>query len=174
MGELTYSSIILDLGTRWRWVVTFTPRPHFPRGKIPRYSLDRRLGGPQSRSGRCGGERNLALAGNRTPAVQPVARRCTDWAVPTPALCHVIHRIPIGILCSLLSLLAGCEAIRGTLLRDSVPEIGIARQVLVKASHIRFEKNLPSCLGGDTRLWTDRHDLHIRHCFTLQRTPRNV
>jgi hypothetical protein len=44
-----------------------------PQGKSPRYPLDRRLGGPQSRYGRCGEEENLAPAGNRTPAVQPVA-----------------------------------------------------------------------------------------------------
>jgi hypothetical protein len=38
---------ILDLGVRRRWVVSFTPRPHYPQ-----YPLDRRLGEPQSRSGR--------------------------------------------------------------------------------------------------------------------------
>jgi hypothetical protein len=32
-------------------VVSFTPRPIHPRGKRPRYALDRRLGGPQIRSG---------------------------------------------------------------------------------------------------------------------------
>jgi hypothetical protein len=42
-----------------------------PPGKDPQYPLDRRLGGPQSRSGRCGVE-------NRIPAVQPVACRYTD------------------------------------------------------------------------------------------------
>jgi len=41
---------ILNLGTRWRWVVNFRPRPLYPRVKSPRYPLDRRLG-PQSRSG---------------------------------------------------------------------------------------------------------------------------
>jgi len=35
--------------------VTFTPRPLYPRDKCHRYLLDRRLGGPQSRSG-CGDE----------------------------------------------------------------------------------------------------------------------
>jgi hypothetical protein len=39
-----------DLGTRWRWVATFTPRSLCPQGKSPRYPLDRRLRGPQSRS----------------------------------------------------------------------------------------------------------------------------
>jgi hypothetical protein len=32
-------------------------------GKAPLYLLDRRLGGPQSRSGCCGEEENLALPG---------------------------------------------------------------------------------------------------------------
>jgi hypothetical protein len=37
----------LYLGTRWRWVVSFTPRPIYPlspQGKGPWYALDRRLG----------------------------------------------------------------------------------------------------------------------------------
>jgi hypothetical protein len=36
--------------------------------------LDRSLGGPQSRSGCFGEEKNLSPAGIRTPAVQPVER----------------------------------------------------------------------------------------------------
>jgi hypothetical protein len=42
-------------------------------GNLPRYPLDRRLVGPQTRSGRYGEETNLAPAGNRNPVVQPVA-----------------------------------------------------------------------------------------------------
>jgi hypothetical protein len=49
---------ILDLGIRWTWVVSFTPRPFYPQGKSPEYPLDRRLGGPQSRSGHGGEEKN--------------------------------------------------------------------------------------------------------------------
>jgi hypothetical protein len=33
VGEWTYSSTILNLGTRWRWVASFTPLPLYPRGK---------------------------------------------------------------------------------------------------------------------------------------------
>jgi hypothetical protein len=39
-------------------VVSFTPRPLYSRRKSPRYPLDRRLGGPQSRSGRSRKEKN--------------------------------------------------------------------------------------------------------------------
>jgi hypothetical protein len=48
----------------------------------PRNQFSRRLDGPQSRSGRCEEEKNLAPFGNRIPAVQPVACRYTDWAIP--------------------------------------------------------------------------------------------
>jgi hypothetical protein len=46
-----------------------------PPRKSPLYSLDRRLGGPQNRSGYCGEEKHLVPPGNPTLAVQPVARR---------------------------------------------------------------------------------------------------
>jgi hypothetical protein len=59
-GEWSYRSTILDLGTRWSG--SFRPQLLYPQGKSPRYPLDRRLGGPQSRSGRYGEEKNLAPA----------------------------------------------------------------------------------------------------------------
>jgi hypothetical protein len=40
-------------------VVSFTPRPLYSQGNSPWYTLDRRLGGPQSRSGRGGEEKVL-------------------------------------------------------------------------------------------------------------------
>jgi hypothetical protein len=49
-----------------------------PPGERSRYPLDMRLGGPQSRSGRCREEENLTSAGIRTQAVQPITY--TDWA----------------------------------------------------------------------------------------------
>jgi hypothetical protein len=54
MGKWRYSSTILDLGTRWRGVVSITPR-----GKCPRYPFDRRLSGFQSRFRSCEVEKNL-------------------------------------------------------------------------------------------------------------------
>jgi hypothetical protein len=59
MGEWRYSSTILDLDTKWKWVVSFMLRPLYRRGKNPRYPLDRKLGVVQSRSGRCGVQKNL-------------------------------------------------------------------------------------------------------------------
>jgi len=49
---------VFDLGTRWRWTVSFTPRPLYPQRKSSRYPLDRRLAGPESRSGHGGEKKN--------------------------------------------------------------------------------------------------------------------
>jgi hypothetical protein len=57
-GVEVYLHSYLDLGTRWSWVVSFTPRSLYPQGKSPWYPLDRRLSGIQSRSGRGGLEKN--------------------------------------------------------------------------------------------------------------------
>jgi hypothetical protein len=75
---------ILDLGTRWRWVVSCTPRPLYLQGKSPgthwiggwvgtRTILDavvkRKI--PSTRR----------VSNPRTPNVQHVAQRYTDWAI---------------------------------------------------------------------------------------------
>jgi hypothetical protein len=46
--------VISNLGTRWKWVVSFTPRPLYPR-----CPLDRWLGWSHSRSGRNGEEKQF-------------------------------------------------------------------------------------------------------------------
>jgi hypothetical protein len=59
MAEWKYSSAILDLGTRWRSMVSFTPQPLYSWGRSSRHPLYRSLDEPQSPSGRCGVEKNL-------------------------------------------------------------------------------------------------------------------
>jgi hypothetical protein len=61
MGSGCIDPHFLDLGTSWRWVVSFTSRPLYPR-----YPVNRRLGGPHSRSGRRGKEKILHPSGTRT------------------------------------------------------------------------------------------------------------
>jgi hypothetical protein len=77
---------ILDLVTRWRWVVTFTTRPLYSQGKSPRYPLVRRLGGPQSQSGtQWWREKSPAPAGIQTadhPASSPALYRWAILALP--------------------------------------------------------------------------------------------
>jgi hypothetical protein len=52
------ASHILNLGTRYRWMSSFTLRLLNPRKKLPRNPLDMSLGGPQSRSRSAGEEKN--------------------------------------------------------------------------------------------------------------------
>jgi hypothetical protein len=60
-------------------VVSFTPRPLYCRGKSPQCPLYRRLGGPQSRSGRHGEVKILATTATRTP---------TPWS-SSPSACSL-------------------------------------------------------------------------------------
>lgn len=46
MASLTFTP-----GTRWRWVVGFTPRPIYPPPSRGKYALNTRLGWPRSRFG---------------------------------------------------------------------------------------------------------------------------
>ena len=64
-------ALLFNLGARWGWVVSATPRPPYPQEKS-------RLGAPQSRSRRV--RKNSPLPGCHPRTVQPVASRCTDWA----------------------------------------------------------------------------------------------
>jgi hypothetical protein len=84
MGGGCIDTDFLDLGINCRWVVNFTPQV-----KSPQYPVDRRLGGPPSRSGRCGKEKILDSTGTRTPtcrlsspypvAIPTVGIRGRDW-----------------------------------------------------------------------------------------------
>jgi hypothetical protein len=64
-------------------VVRSTPLPHFPRGKNPRYSLDGRLGWPQSWSGQYGEVKILDPTGTRTSTSQSSSQQ--PVAIPTAA-----------------------------------------------------------------------------------------
>jgi hypothetical protein len=88
MGSGCIDPNFLDLGTSW-WVVNFKPRPLYYRGKGPRHTSDRRLGGPQSRSGRIGEQKifDPTRDSNSNPSVvQPVASHYTDYAILAPFL----------------------------------------------------------------------------------------
>jgi hypothetical protein len=62
-----------------------------PPWKSPRYSLYRRLGGPQNPSGRRGEETHLAPARNQIPAVHPHARRDDTDKTMITTECTPLH-----------------------------------------------------------------------------------
>jgi hypothetical protein len=115
----------LDLGTSWRWVVSFTPRPLYPRGKGPRYPLDRRLSGPQSQSGRRGEEKILDHTGTGTPTPGRPARSQSLYRLsyPISGKDKRFFSTPqcLDRLWDLPSLLSNCY--RGVLPRDKVPDV---------------------------------------------------
>jgi hypothetical protein len=94
---------IFDLATRWRWGVSFTRRPFYPQGKRPWYPVDRRLGGPPSRSERSGEEKNSQpLPALETPIIQPRAHRYTTELSRLLVGCYtdryfIIHIIDISL-----------------------------------------------------------------------------
>jgi hypothetical protein len=55
-------------------VVSFTPWPLYPQGKSPWYPLDRRQGGPQSRSGHGGEEKSEVENKNKKIQHTPVTQ----------------------------------------------------------------------------------------------------
>jgi hypothetical protein len=79
----------VDLGIKWRWVVSFTPRPLYPLGKNPRYTSQRRLGETENRYRRCGVEENFLLLPGIEPRLlgRPARNHlCNDWAIPAPII----------------------------------------------------------------------------------------
>jgi hypothetical protein len=72
------------------------PAALYPRRKDPRYPLNRRLGGPQSRSGRRGQKKSpLPLSGIDRPIVQLVVGHYTAWAT---AAQYTLHAHTMSVL----------------------------------------------------------------------------
>jgi hypothetical protein len=100
-------------------VVCFTPRPLYPWNP-----LDRRLDGPQNRSGRRG-DKNLTPTGTQTPdpsAVQPVASRYTHCATGTRAhVSAVIENMDpcIEMSCKVITVFYSILFFRSTVDRSS-------------------------------------------------------
>jgi hypothetical protein len=60
-------SRFIGLGTSWSSVASFTPLPLYPWRQSRLYPLDKRLSGPQSRSGLCGEVKTFDPTGTRIP-----------------------------------------------------------------------------------------------------------
>jgi len=59
MGSGGKIPLILNLGTRWKWMVYFVPQPLYSCKEVPCHPLNRQLGGPQSQSRLFGKETDL-------------------------------------------------------------------------------------------------------------------
>jgi hypothetical protein len=88
MGEWRYSSTILDLGTRWRLIVSFMTRPFYLQGNTPPppVPIGQENGWDLEPGWTLCGKENLAPVEIGTLAIQPVVRRYTDWVIPAAIL----------------------------------------------------------------------------------------
>jgi hypothetical protein len=77
--DVYYYSFLTSALNGGEWSAS-RPSRALPQGKDPRYPLDRRLGGPQSWSGKeARGKNHLLVSGIELPSPgRPVHRHCTD------------------------------------------------------------------------------------------------
>ena len=93
-GSRGIASPILNLGTRWRWMVNFMLQPFPPPGKNRYNPFSRRLGGPQT--GHCG----LPLPEFEPQTLQPChIMRC--WVIIKFSFEHLVRRT--YFVCSLVN-----------------------------------------------------------------------
>jgi hypothetical protein len=78
-GRRRIAPLILKLGTRWWWVVNFTPRPLYPRERKPVITELEPVWAPDLVWAFCRREKSLATTGIRTP--DPPTR--SEVAIPT-------------------------------------------------------------------------------------------
>jgi hypothetical protein len=96
-------------------------RPLYPRGKSSRYPFDRRLGGPQSRSGRGGEEKNSQpLPGLESPIIQSEAQRYTAKLTRLRDLVNTIMKFQNTKSWKFLDLLSDYHLIKKELLKTVV------------------------------------------------------
>jgi hypothetical protein len=83
--EDVYLLLILDLGTRWGWVVSVTPRPRFTTGERTPVPIGQEAGWASEPvwTQRLE-EKSFAFAGYQTLDVQSVDWHYSDWATPAP------------------------------------------------------------------------------------------
>jgi hypothetical protein len=94
VGEEIQLLLILDLGTRWGWVVSVTPRPCFTSWKEPPVPIGQETGWAREPvwTQRLEEKSFYLCRGSNLdrPVVQPVARHYTDWATRLTMSIHVL------------------------------------------------------------------------------------
>jgi hypothetical protein len=84
MGEWSCSCSFLDLGIRWRWMVSFTLLPLYPQGMGPQYPLDG--------VGVDGMEKRKILHCRESNPDRP-SGHYTNWAIPPSCALGIPNRV---------------------------------------------------------------------------------
>jgi hypothetical protein len=96
-GVELYSATVLNLDSRWRWVVSFTPLPNCSRGNSPRYPFDRRLGGTASQSGRYEEDKKYLAPAGIEPTIPGRPARSVV-AMPTELSHYILFMVYLLVL----------------------------------------------------------------------------
>jgi hypothetical protein len=137
----------LDLGTSWKLVVSFRPLLLYPRGTSPWYPLDRRLGEPQSPSGRHGEEKILDATGTRTPT----PRSSSPYAVAIPT---ALPRLTVT----------------GIVLPFYIPKIKIISKFVTNSVWMQR----PTTLGQSVKTFLNNLDWYLHVHFLATSSPLGV
>jgi hypothetical protein len=71
----------INLGTRWRWVVRFTPRPLYPQRNSLQHSFHRIHGGSQSWAGHCSENKNPCSCQELNPGCPAFSQSACLWFI---------------------------------------------------------------------------------------------
>jgi hypothetical protein len=99
MGEWTYSSTIIDLGTRGGEWSASNPGCFTPQGKSSRYPLDGRLVGPQSLYGHCEEDKSC-LCRESNPGRQARSRSLYRLSYPVSVIFVIVSEMCFFAFCS--------------------------------------------------------------------------
>ena len=145
--------LILNLGTRHRWAVSFIPRPLYLKGNISWYPLFRRLGRSQTWSGNFGEEdKILALLGIKPPF--PDYPACSLLTILTELiqLCSVYYKFFFNKIWRL------------------IPDTGHTFNLLCTLPQMQYQavsKHVPRRLISTLTLWSNITPPDRTKCFHL-------
>jgi hypothetical protein len=89
-GRQVWLPFIIDLGTRWGWMVSVTPRARCIPGKGPPVPIGQEGGWAGLDTEATG--KILSLCGDRTPVVQSVVGHYTNWATQATSTFNNVKR----------------------------------------------------------------------------------
>jgi hypothetical protein len=142
--------LILNLGTRYRWAVSFIPRPLYLKGNIPWYPVFRRLVGPRT---------GLGILEKR---MNPWPIQESNHHYPTCSL--------VTILTELLQLCpVYCKSFFTKIWR-MIPDTGHAYNLLCTLPQMQYHaisKHVPSRLIRTLTLWSNITPPDRTNCFHL-------
>jgi hypothetical protein len=154
MEECRYSSTSLNLSCRGRSVESFTLLQLYPQRNSTLHPLYRRLGGPQSRSGRCG-EEPFVRAGDGTSSPRPARGLVT---IPTE-------------LSTLLSTVSSFYLFTSASLFPTSTDLSVCLLLVFRRYPVRISAQLPTIRNEDFRGFPQCFQINARIVHEIRPRP---